>query len=63
MSTDRRDSSIVYTEKGLAIVPAEEARRWSKRMTYRHAEELLAALTKDPIAVVIREFGPGAEVS
>lgn len=56
----RLDSAIVVTEKGLEIVGAAEVPRRTKLMTRDHAEEALAALTKDPVSVVVREaFGPG----
>lgn len=57
----RLDSAIVVTENGLEVVPAAAAPSRMKLYTKKHADEQLAALTKDPVAVVIREFGPGAE--
>jgi len=58
----RLDSAIVVTEKGLEIVGASEVPRRTKLMTREHANDTLAALTKDPVEVVVRrEFGPGAE--
>lgn len=59
----RLDSAIVVTEKGLEVVPAAEVPRRTKLWTREHAERHLAALTKDPVAVVIREFGPGVEAA
>lgn len=59
----RLDSVILVTEKGLEIVPACAITSRAKLMTRSHAEETLAALTKDPVEVVVRrEFGPGVEV-
>lgn len=58
----RLDSAIVVTEKGLEVVGAAEVPRRTRLMTREHAEETLAALTKDPVEVVVRRaFGPGAE--
>ena len=59
----RLDSAIVVTDRGLEIVPAAEVPRRTKLMTREHADATLAALTRDPVAVVLREFGPGAEAS
>lgn len=59
----RLDSAIVVTEAGLEIVPAAEVPRRTKLWTREHAERHLAALTKDPVSVVLREFGPGAIAS
>jgi len=63
VSRERIDSAIVVTENGLEIVPAAEVPRRTKLYSRKSAERLLAALQKDPIAVVIREFGPGATAS
>lgn len=58
----RLDSAIVVTDRGLEIVPACAVTTRTKLMTRKHAEESLAALTKDPVEVVVRRaFGPGAE--
>jgi len=54
----RLDAAIVVTDRGLEIVSAAEVTRRTKLMTREHAAELLAALTKDPVAVVLRDFGP-----
>lgn len=55
----RLDSAIVVTEKGLEIVPACAVTTRTKLWTREHAEKHLAALTKDPVEVTVREaFGP-----
>ena len=59
----RLDSAIVVTDRGLEVVGAAEVPRRTKLMTREHADALLAALTRDPVAVVLREFGPGAEAA
>lgn len=55
----RLDSAIVVTEQGLEIVGAAEVPRRTKLYTREHAEQQLAALLKDPVSVVLRDFGPG----
>lgn len=60
----RLDSAIVVVDGDrLEVVPAAAVTRRTKLYTREHAEGLLAALTKDPVAVVVREFGPGAEAA
>ena len=64
MSRERIDSAIVFTETGLEVVSAPEVPRRVKLMTRRHAEEIRAALLKDPVEITVREaFGPGAIAS
>ena len=60
----RLDSAIVVTEKGLEVVPAAAAPSRMKLYTKKHADEHLAALTKDPVEVTVREaFVPGEVAS
>lgn len=54
----RLDAAIVVTDRGLEIVPASALVTRAKLMTREHAEATFAALTKDPVAVVVRDFGP-----
>jgi hypothetical protein len=51
----RLDSAIVYTEDGLRVVSAPEVPRRAQLMTRAHAELLLAALTRDPVTVTVRD--------
>jgi hypothetical protein len=52
---------IAWTDTGLDVIPAAELARRTSLLKKKHAESILSALTKDPVAVVIREFGPGVE--
>jgi hypothetical protein len=47
----------------LEVVPAPAVLTRTKLYTEEHAREYLAALTKDTVAVVVRELGPGMEVA
>lgn len=56
--------AIVYTADGLAVVPSVEVTRRASLLKRKHADQLLAALTKDPVEVTVREaFGPCCEAT
>ena len=58
MRHPRLDSAIVVTDRGLEIVQASALITRARLMTREHAESLFAALTKDPVEITVRDFGP-----